>query len=751
MVGFTALSAQIVFLRELLVLFYGNELALGVILGCWLFWTGIGSLLLGKLVNRIRHPAGFLGLLQVLLAVVMIATLLAIRAVKLFLPISPGQILGYGIIWEASFLLLSIFCVLNGFLFPLACKAWERLAPPGGPPARHFSLIYILETLGAVAGGIFTSLILIRYLHSLPLLLGLGFLNLAAGGLILIFLNRKRSWRAGGVIVGLIYLGMVAAGGPAYLKRQSLRWQWRGFQVKKTENSIYGKLVVTGREGQFSLFENGLLLFTHPDLFSAEEAVHFALLQHPHPEKVLLLGGGAGGSLKEILKYPSLKKVTYLELDPTVIRLAREFLPDRERRSLSDPRVEIINQDGRLFLARSRDKYDVIIVSLPDPYTAQLNRFYTQEFFSLVKRHLSRGGVFGFSVTSAENYISPELQNVVGCLDRTLRSVFERVLVVPGGDNYFLASDRHRKLTASVSQLEESISSRGLNLKYIRGYYLTDRLRPERISYLKERLKAASAARINRDFYPICYYYDLVLWSSYFAGERGGKFGSFLQQAVILRWWWFLLPPLVALVVAPILSKRRKKSRGIRTLLPVFTSGFSEIVFQVVVLLAFQILYGYVYYKLGIILTLFMVGLALGSWLISRKLERLENDYRIFALVQIGICLYPLLLPGIFSGLSNCSGPLPAWVGENLVFPLLPLFSGFLGGVQLPLAVRIYLSGGKKLGGAAGKVYGYDLLGACLGAILISTLVIPILGVAATCYAAALINLTSLIVILAFR
>jgi len=321
--------------------------------------------------------------------------------------------------------------------------------------------------------------------------------------------------------------------------------------------------------------------------------------------------------------------------------------------------------------------------------------------------------------------------------------------VIPGESNYFLASDNGRQLTDSWRLLEER--SRGLNLKYIRGYYLSDRLRPEKISYLRKKLTTASHARINRDFYPICYYYDLVLWSSYFSGGREGWWGRLLRQAIILRWWWFLLPALAALLLAPILRKRRERSRGGWALFAVFTSGFSEIVFQVVVLLAFQILYGYVYYKLGIILTLFMVGLALGSWMVSRKLGKIKNEYRSFVLIQIGICLYPLLLPEVFSGLSHNAVLLPTWAGENLIFPLLPLISGFLGGFQLPLAVRIYLSGREKLGEAAGKVYGFDLLGACLGAVLVSALILPIMGVAATCYVAAFFNLSALIVVLAFR
>ncbi len=145
----------------------------------------------------------------------------------------------------------------------------------------------------------------------------------------------------------------------------SLTRQWQGFNLEKVENSIYGNLAVTGRKNQFSLFENGLLVFTHPDLQTAEESVHFAMLEHPAPRRILLIGGGVGGSLREILRHPSVSEVTYLELDPAIIRLAGEFLEPSEAALLTDPRVEVINGDGRLYLERERKKYDLIIVNLP--------------------------------------------------------------------------------------------------------------------------------------------------------------------------------------------------------------------------------------------------------------------------------------------------------------------------------------------------------------------------------------------------
>jgi len=754
-IGFTSLSAQIVFLRELLVLFYGNELSIGVVLGCWLFWTGIGSLFLGRLVDRFRSPAIIFSFLQILLAIALVLTLLAIRSVKIFMDLSPGQIIGYLNIFIASFAVISVYCILNGFLFSLGCRIYEKIHGPGLDRAsRGLGLIYILEALGAVVGGLLTSLVLIRAISPITLVAILGGLNLVAAGLLLFsFAPRRKAKPAKVFWLAVVAASVVAvaAGGLGELAELSLARQWQGFNLEKVENSIYGNLALTGRKNQFSLFENGLLVFTHPDLQTAEESVHFAMLEHPAPRRILLIGGGVGGSLREILRHPSVSEVTYLELDPAIIRLAGEFLEPSEAALLKDPRVEVINGDGRLYLERERKKYDLIIVNLPDPFTAQINRFYTREFFDLARLRLQAGGILSLGVTSSENYISGELRSFLGCIYKTVKAVFPSVVVIPGGSNYFIASDTGDYLTDDYAIFEERSLERRLDLKYLRGYYLADRMQRSRIDYLRRMLETAPQVRLNLDFHPICYFYDMVFWSSYFSGESGGWFTRLLMASLIMRWWWFLLPVGLSLLLFPVFRARRTNTRGAWVLWPVMTSGFSEIVFQVVVLLSFQIFYGYVYYKLGIILTLFMVGLVLGGGVITAILPRIRDEDRLFFITQIAICLYPLLLPMVFYLLTSSPGEMTRQLGENIIFPALPVVAGFIGGFQLPLAGRIYLRGRKRMGLVSGLTYGFDLLGACLGAIIISALVLPILGVAATCYAVFFLNLTGLIIIHAYR
>lgn len=179
------------------------------------------------------------------------------------------------------------------------------------------------------------------------------------------------------------------------------------------------------------------------------------------------------------------------------------------------------------------------------------------------------------------------------------------------------------------------------------------------------------------------------------------------------------------------------------------TTGMTELAFQVVILLAFQIIYGYLYYNIGLLLSCFMGGLVLGSWLITNRLERLKDDYGLLIKVQLAISVYPLLLPLVFYALNKVTAStIAAWLGSNLVFPALPVISGFVGGVQFPLANKIILKDTSAIGRTAGLTYGMDLLGSAAGALLVSAFLVPLLGIAQTCLAVALLNTVVLTVLL---
>ncbi len=185
-------------------------------------------------------------------------------------------------------------------------------------------------------------------------------------------------------------------------------------------HSRYGLIVAAERGSQKSVFENGVLVASVPDRLAAEEAVHLAMLEHPRPADVLLLGGTLGGAVTEILKHPTVAASTAWSLDPALVGAAERAFGDAMTGALRDPRVSVHYADARFFVKRTSGRYDVVIVNIPDPTTAQANRFYTTEFAGEVASVLARGGVAAFSVSSAEEYVGPELATLLACVRRSL-------------------------------------------------------------------------------------------------------------------------------------------------------------------------------------------------------------------------------------------------------------------------------------------------------------------------------------------
>jgi spermidine synthase len=608
-------------------------------------------------------------------------------------------------------------------------------------------MIYVLEAIGSIAGGLLVSFFLIRLLNSFQIMAVLSLLNISAA----LFLQRaaeKRKVKSFLVFIFTISLAFLVFlwlfNGWGSFQQRSLKMQWKGYELLASRNSIYGNIVVTKRASQRSFFYNGLHLYTVPDPMIAEEAVHFALLEHPNPETVLLVGDGVGGLAKEILKH-SVTKIDYVELDPMIISMAKEYLPEQEYSSLEDRRVAIKNMDGRLFVKGTSNKYDCVIVHLGDPCTAQLNRYYTVEFFKEVKRILKPGGILSFALSSSESYVSRELKELLRSVYASLKEEFSDVKVVPGEVAYFLACDKEGVLTYDYKMLAGRIRQRNIGVKYMREYYLFSRLSSEKISFTEDSLRPNSTVEINRDFKPAAYYYDMVFWAAHF---RDSLFKRMLQFATPRKLWGILFAICVLIFsFAMIGSKKRKIFERKISVIAVTVTGFTQMCLQVVILLSFQAIYGYMFYKLSLIITCFMIGLALGGFWILNIMPKIKRDIIFFIRTQIAICIFSLALPLILYWLSRSRIEAVSWAGANLLFPLIPIIVGFIGGIQFLLVNKIYLNSDEAIGKVAGLTYGMDLFGSCLGAFFAAIFLIPILGIPETCYAVATVNVTVLVLL----
>jgi spermidine synthase len=192
-------------------------------------------------------------------------------------------------------------------------------------------------------------------------------------------------------------------------------------EIVYTKDTPYQRIVITRGRAGFQLFLNGNLQFSSTDEYRYHEAlVHPAMLLSNNPKRVLVLGGGDGLALREILKYPSVEHITLVDLDPEMTKLSNAFplLAKLNQNSFSDPRVHVINEDAFIWLEKTNEPlYDAAIVDFPDPNTFALGKLYTTRFYRLLKSRLTETA--GVSVQSTSPMFA---RNSYWCIVRTIEA-----------------------------------------------------------------------------------------------------------------------------------------------------------------------------------------------------------------------------------------------------------------------------------------------------------------------------------------
>ncbi|MDD5544660.1 MAG: fused MFS/spermidine synthase [Acidobacteriia bacterium] len=677
---------QTILLREFLSVFSGNELVIGIVLASWMVLTGLGAFL-GKFLCRTSHPASWIVPLLCMNALLPLATVFALDTLRNeVFPI--GSMIGIVQCLYSSALLLAPYCLVAGSLFTLCAAVISQLGQ-----ANLISRVYTLEAVGSIAGGLLFNLILVFFVstyHSLILLAGVNLgvcFWIAQGG---------RKWVSRALIT-LVALSVISPAVFVNLDRFSKQRLFPHQNIAVFKDTPYGNLAITEQGGQQNVYENSTLLFSTNDSTGNEEAVHYAMIQHPNPKRVLMVSGGISGMAREILKY-NVDRIDYVELNPWIIRLGRYLATD-----LENPKIHVFTMDARRFVRQTQASYDVVLMNIPDPATAQVNRYFTAEFLDQLRAKLAPGAVVSFSLVSSGDYLGPEARQVSSVVYNTLQYAFRNVLIVPGLRNFFLASDR--EMSIHMAQL---IRARGIDTVYVNSYYLDDSSLEQRSDSIRQVLN--SEAPINRDFRPIAYYRQLIFWLS----------------SLKFRPW--MLVTILVLMLAAVGWRFNTINLGL------FTGGFAASSMELLLLVAFQIIYGFVYQAMGIVITIFMAGLALGSWL-GRKWTRIRNAGGFIA-AQILVTVYALALPQILSWLKGSS--IDSFV--YTVFVILTLAIAVLVGLEFSVASELRQGSVESV---TSELYSMDLMGSAMGALIVSIFLLPLWGVARTCGVVALLNLAS--------
>ena len=379
--------------------------------------------------------------------------------------------------------------------------------------------------------------------------------------------------------------------------------------------------------------------------------------------------------MQELAKH-SLEAVDYVELNPAISEAQFKYNLVRKI-----PGLNVLHTDGRSYLKDAAFQYDAIIVNLPEPETFQINRFYTRRFFQLAADRLTPGGVLSFSMEGFDNYLAEPQRQKLSSLYSTAATVFKEILLLPGQRIFFLCSSN-----AADTDIPTLLARAKIETAYIKGYYHGN-LTAERITRLNDLMDRR--APLNDDWSPRLMRLMFSQW-----------FGKFATSPTL----FFIVLGVLAMGYLALINREE---------FVLFTTGWMTMGTEILVIFAFQIYFGYIYFQIGLIVTVFLAGLFPGAWLSQR---RASASRPLLALTDgVLIALMGLFMLGVFYGGDRLPGSV------YLVFGFaVSLTCGF----QFPVALNLR----KDDDSAAARTFSADLIGAACGTLATSVVLIPYFG-----------------------
>lgn len=698
--GFTATITQVALLREFMSVFHGSGIVIGINLSAWMLLTGLGSFF-GRFFSSKSAHSSFTAYMHLVLALIPLLTALGIRFARVLF-FEPGLMTDIFLLLTLAFAALLPFCIVSGLMFTSYCILMNKAS-------KGISRTYYIDTFGGVAGGLVLSFLLIEYLSSVQILVLLTLPNILYS---ILFLVRDRLHKILAMVMTVPIPVILALSG---LDAYTAGMLYPGQNLILTKNSKYGRIDITQSADQKNYYENMSSLFSDAKSRQKEESVHFAMSIHPDPRKILLLSGYLPGLFRETEKY-SPEEIVFAEMNDELIG---QFTVGQDYGRFS--RLKVVNVDPYLYLYSGEKKFDIIILAMPDPVNTNINRFYSVEFMENVKNSLEPGGIFSCSILPGSNYLGEEAAVLLSSIYNTSRSVFDHVKIIPGSRNYLLCSD-HEIYPA----IGDSIHSKGIETQYVNAARIDRFSLMFRTDQLMARID--STAPLNRNFRPIANYLNIRYKLSFFD----------------YSWFWLLLLP--AMLFIFFIMRLRVVT------INMFTAGFASSTAEIILLFGLQAVYGYVYHLAGIIIAVFMGGIAGGAWAGSMAHKR--NRRQFFISNQVIIAFFSFIIP---LALIYASGSKHAGTVVIPMSIILVLLISFSTGLQFSLgaalqrsAIRIDKANG-SLAKPASDIYGADMAGGALGALLVAAVMLPLLGVINVGIICAALALISLVIYLLSR
>jgi spermidine synthase len=486
-------------------------------------------------------------------------------------------------------------------------------------------------------------------------------------------------------------------------------------------------MITFERENQRQIVYDGTVVMNLPVIETAtyEQLVHVPMLVLDRARRVLILGSGAEGLIKEVLKHP-VEQVVTVQIDRV---LANEIERTGGRMIaglVADSRVQRIAADPRRFIERTSDSFDLIIVGLPAALNLNSNRLFTVEFFKdCAARLTAEGMVVTYTPGNADNLLR-EAGIIAGIRQTTLRRVFSHQYAI-GLDFPLLIASRE-PVVFNPETLAGRLGAKDLELSFLTPGYLRtllDRFRQEQFQQ-----GIVQSEQVNEDLQPRELFFNLLRETRRF--QPGfARFFALLPALVRMVWLPVLIMTVIIAVGCGLKSGNLARGFGI------FSSGFAGAAISSLTVMIYQLRFGSVYSGVALLFSGFMLGTVAGARLSNLTVKRIVANRRAPAVLFLGGDCLLLTVPAVML--------LMTYWGGGLLFVLMMFFFGTVVGWEFGIASIERQTAGVPGAATAGILSVLDFSGGALGGIITAVIIVPVAGFQAALILLAVLKLSSAI------
>jgi len=784
--GLFTIAAQALLFREFITTFEGNDISVGIFFASWFLWVGLGAIVVYRaqiIAEKLLKNIEFLFLSY--LPAFILQLILIIQAREL-VGIESYALWSVWAILIVSIIVNAPVSIITGMLFPTACR-WVEEAQNSKLKIQNSKLpvsrVYIIEAAGSFVGGLGVTVLLALGMSSARIFFILAlFVSLSA---VLAQFTKarqhsiptlKKTAKVKAQLMFLIPLCILLCffiRADKTLMRYVRVVKWTkllpadslagSFQTAQAEY-LYGVY-----QSQWVVMSQGSVIETLPDESTTGRIAAIGLCQRPDSRNVLVIGSGLG-LCQQFLNLPQIQTISWTHCDSEYVQKVDRVIPSEFK--IIDDRLHRLAGDIRLSLAEKKRLFDIVILNLPDATSSALNRYYTLEFYRQVKAALKPDGIFQVRIAGGENIMGTELINLGASTKLTLEKVFVKLVITPGEDTWFIASapaSHEQGLTGDPAILRDRFASieqasRVFNPQALLSVYLPDRAAAAVKNYAGADLP--EELLINRDSRPLTHLYSLLLA----AKQSGAPVTKLIKYLALAGPLAFVVPVLVFVVLRIIYILRtpqqgdpqdalrsdsvertagRKKKlyakrytlnadSGFDSSFLVFSAGWVAIGVVIVLMYLYQTRFGSLYLYIGVVSSMFMVGLTIGAALTRYLLASDRLVLRSEALLRRVVKVQPeiLLFAVIFvHSLILCT--IAFWPAEqltHLTFLAAFVLCGLCAGCYFPIAARQLADSAFETGRAGSKLETADHIGASVGGLLTSLALVPVLGARITLF-----------------